>query len=88
MLSGQKTWSTRATYADRAFGLNLAFEDAPLGLTALRTLGSTVPDESFARAKAAVRRSTPKVAARALFFIIAKPQKDSASTQHSRSLEA
>jgi isocitrate/isopropylmalate dehydrogenase len=39
--------------ADRAFGLNLAFEDAPLGLTALRTLGSTVPDESFARAKAA-----------------------------------
>src|SRR5215813_13654898 len=39
--------------ADRAFGLNLAFEDAPLGLTALRTLGSTVPDESYARAKAA-----------------------------------
>jgi 3-isopropylmalate dehydrogenase len=39
--------------ADRVFGLNLAFEDAPLGLAALRTLGSTVPDESFARAKAA-----------------------------------
>jgi 3-isopropylmalate dehydrogenase len=39
--------------ADRAFGLNLAFEDAPIGLTGLRALGSTVPDESFARAKAA-----------------------------------
>ena len=39
--------------ADRAFGLNLAFEDAPIGLTALRALGSTVPDESFARAQAA-----------------------------------
>jgi isocitrate/isopropylmalate dehydrogenase len=39
--------------ADRAFGLNLAFEDAPIGLAALRAHGSTVPDESFARAKAA-----------------------------------
>jgi len=38
---------------DRAFGLNLAFEDAPIGLAGLRTLGSTLPDESFARAKAA-----------------------------------
>ena len=39
--------------ADRAFDLSLALEDAPLGLAALRTLGSTVPDDSFARAKAA-----------------------------------
>jgi 3-isopropylmalate dehydrogenase len=39
--------------ADRAFGLALAFEDAPIGLVGLRTLGSTLPDESFARAKAA-----------------------------------
>jgi len=39
--------------ADRAFGLNLAFEDAPIGLAALRAHGSTVPDESFARAQAA-----------------------------------
>ena len=38
---------------DRAFGLNLAFEDAPIGLAGLRDLGSTLPDESFARAKAA-----------------------------------
>jgi 3-isopropylmalate dehydrogenase len=41
------------TAADRAFGLNLAFEDAPIGLAGLRTLGSTLPDQSFARAKAA-----------------------------------
>jgi isocitrate/isopropylmalate dehydrogenase len=39
--------------ADRAFDLNLAFEEAPIGLAGLRALGSTVPDESFARAKAA-----------------------------------
>jgi 3-isopropylmalate dehydrogenase len=39
--------------ADRAFGLNLAYEDAPIGLAALRAHGSTVPDASFARAKAA-----------------------------------
>ena len=39
--------------ADRAFGLNLAFEDAPIGRTGLRALGSTLPDESFAHAKAA-----------------------------------
>jgi 3-isopropylmalate dehydrogenase len=38
---------------DRAFGLNLAYEDAPIGLAALRAHGSTVPDASFARAKAA-----------------------------------
>jgi 3-isopropylmalate dehydrogenase len=39
--------------ADRVFDLNLAFEEAPIGLAALRAHGSTVPDESFARAKAA-----------------------------------
>ena len=39
--------------ADRVFELNLAFEDAPIGLAGLRALGSTLPDESFARAKAA-----------------------------------
>jgi 3-isopropylmalate dehydrogenase len=39
--------------ADRAFDLNLAFEDAPIGVAGLRALGSTLSDESFARAKAA-----------------------------------
>jgi isocitrate/isopropylmalate dehydrogenase len=41
------------TAADRAFDLNLAFEEVPIGVTGLRTHGSTLPDESFARAKAA-----------------------------------
>jgi len=39
--------------ADRAFGLNLAFEEVAIGLAGLRTHGSTLPDESIARAKAA-----------------------------------
>ena len=39
--------------ADRAFGLNLAFEEVPIGVAGLRALGSTLPDDSFARAKAA-----------------------------------
>ena len=41
------------TAADRAFGLNLAFEEVAIGLAGLRTHGSTLPDESIARAKAA-----------------------------------
>src|SRR5580698_7121332 len=38
---------------DRAFGLNLSFEDVPIGVEGLRLHGTTVPDDSFARAKAA-----------------------------------
>jgi len=41
------------TAADRAFGLNLAFEEVPIGVAGLRQHGSTLPDESFSRAKAA-----------------------------------
>src|SRR5215472_8335992 len=37
----------------RRLGLGLAFEDAPIGLEALKTRGSTLPDASFATAKAA-----------------------------------
>jgi len=39
--------------ADRAFGLNLAFEDAPIGHATLRKLGTTLPEEAFAKAAAA-----------------------------------
>jgi 3-isopropylmalate dehydrogenase len=39
--------------AERAFGLDLAFEEVPIGIAALRSHRSTLPDESFARAKAA-----------------------------------
>jgi isocitrate/isopropylmalate dehydrogenase len=39
--------------ADRAFGLNLAFEDVPIGHAALRALGTTLPDTSFEKGKAA-----------------------------------
>jgi isocitrate dehydrogenase (NAD+) len=39
--------------ADRAFGLNLCFEEAPVGFAALRQHGTTLPDAAFARAKAA-----------------------------------
>ena len=39
--------------ADRAFGLNLAFDEIPIGIAALRAHGTTLPDDSFARAKAA-----------------------------------
>jgi 3-isopropylmalate dehydrogenase len=39
--------------ADRAFGLNLAFEEVPVGFAALRQHGTTLPDAAFARAKAA-----------------------------------
>ncbi len=39
--------------ADRAYGLNLAFEEVPIGVVALRQHGTTLPDDSFARAKAA-----------------------------------
>src|SRR6267154_5791283 len=39
--------------ADRAFGLNLVFEEVPVGFAALRQHGTTLPDTSFARAKAA-----------------------------------
>jgi len=39
--------------ADRAFGLNLSFEEMPIGLAGLRQHGSTLPDDSFARAKGA-----------------------------------
>jgi 3-isopropylmalate dehydrogenase len=38
---------------DRAFGLSLSFEDVPVGFEGLRQHGTTVPDDSFARAKAA-----------------------------------
>ena len=38
---------------DRRLGLGLAFEDAPIGLEALKTRGSTLPDASFAAARAA-----------------------------------
>ncbi|HEY4745955.1 MAG TPA: isocitrate/isopropylmalate family dehydrogenase, partial [Steroidobacteraceae bacterium] len=39
--------------ADRAFGLNLVFEEVPVGFAALRQHGTTLPDAAFARAKAA-----------------------------------
>ena len=39
--------------ADRVFELNLAFEEVPVGLAALRAHGSTLPDAAFERAKAA-----------------------------------
>jgi 3-isopropylmalate dehydrogenase len=39
--------------ADRAFGLNLAFEEVTIGLAALKANGSTLSDDAFARAKAA-----------------------------------
>src|SRR3984893_1797187 len=39
--------------ADRAFALSLAFEDVPIGHAALRALGTTLPDDSFEKAKAA-----------------------------------
>ena len=39
--------------ADRAFGLNLAFEEVTIGFAALKASGSTLPDDAFARAKAA-----------------------------------
>src|SRR5712671_4476030 len=39
--------------ADRAFGLNLLFEEVPVGFAALRQHGTTLPDAAFARAKAA-----------------------------------
>lgn len=39
--------------ADRTFALNLAFEEMPVGVAALRQHGSTLPDETVARAKAA-----------------------------------
>ena len=39
--------------ADRAFGLNLVFEEVPVGFAALRQHGTTLPDAAFERAKAA-----------------------------------
>jgi 3-isopropylmalate dehydrogenase len=39
--------------ADRAFGLKLAFEEVPVGFAALRAHGTTLPDASFEKAKAA-----------------------------------
>jgi isocitrate/isopropylmalate dehydrogenase len=39
--------------ADRAFGLDLAFEEVPVGFPALRQHGTTLPDAAFERAKAA-----------------------------------
>ena len=38
---------------DRLMGLGLTFEDAPIGLAALKAHGSTLPDSSFAAAHAA-----------------------------------
>jgi isocitrate dehydrogenase (NAD+) len=39
--------------ADRAFGLNLAVEEAPVGFAALRQHGTTLPEAAFGRAQAA-----------------------------------
>ncbi|MFL4970097.1 MAG: isocitrate/isopropylmalate dehydrogenase family protein [Xanthobacteraceae bacterium] len=38
---------------DRRLGLGLGFEEVPIGLAALKTHGSTLPDASFAAARAA-----------------------------------
>ena len=37
--------------ADRAFGLKLAFEEAPVGFAALKAHGTTLPDATFEKAK-------------------------------------
>src|SRR5262245_7615671 len=39
--------------ADRAFGLKLDFQEVPIGHVALKAQGTTLPDTSFAPAKAA-----------------------------------
>ena len=41
------------TALDRLLPLNLAFAEVPIGLATLKTQGTTLPDDSFAQAKAA-----------------------------------
>src|SRR5580704_5518002 len=41
------------TALDRLLPLNLAFAEVPIGLAALKAQGTTLPEESFAKAKAA-----------------------------------
>jgi isocitrate/isopropylmalate dehydrogenase len=59
--------------ADRAFGLNLAFEEVPVGFAALRQHGTTLPDAAFERAKAASTRRASCASASTSMPMSARP---------------